>query len=412
MFNQHWFADEWRNQGHKVITIGNCNSFNINLNGHFAHIDGILSLLPDDFSPDWLVFHDNSCPLSIVGLEGCQIPLAFYSVDTHHHCLLHSYLADVFDVVFVAQLDYIRYLEGRQAVISWLPLWASKEIDPCHEKKHDVIFVGTLNRDLNPDRVVFFEELQKITSIELIEGDYALYFPYSRIVINQTVRGDLNFRVFETMRCGPLLFTERSGNGLERLFIAGEDFIPYTKGDYREVAQLLSELQINKQLITSIADNGHNKVLKYHRAHHRAKDFIEVLQTFKRSGRDKLLAGLMMNYSVFGATLGSSGGAYGVASFTHALRILSIILERREHLNEEGAFFAIVACLGFDRLTGRSSGRQMLQLLADSYPHLRTIGVGQLTLLANGGEREVVERVARIIGLPNTDIICNLFAME
>jgi hypothetical protein len=409
VFNQDWFVEEWRAHGHWVITVGNSPHLNINLGMYFVDIESILRMLPEGFTPDWIVFHDNSCPLSIIGLEHCTIPMALYSVDTHHHCLLHSYLADAFDVVFVAQSDYITFFQGGRAHVEWLPLWASRDIEPSNEKKHGTIFVGTMNRNLNPERVHFFEELEKITDIELIQGDYAHYFPYSRIVVNQTVKGDLNFRVFESMRCGPLLLTEASGNGLLKLFTAGEDLIVYRKGDVNEVAGILDQLKHQPEVVERMAQTGHRKVLEHHRAVHRAATVLRTFQEVEIPRSNRQVAGLMMNYTVWAASAGPQGGVLSASGFANALKLITTILDRRQALNEESAFFAVVACLGFDKLTGKTSGRRMLEVLADQFPNLRTIGVGQLALLADAEERQVIERIAEAIGLPDISVISGIF---
>jgi glycosyltransferase involved in cell wall biosynthesis len=412
VFNQDWFVEDWRAHGHWVITVGNSSHLNINLGTYFIDIDSILRILPEGFVPDWIMFHDNSCPLSIIGLEHCSIPMALYSVDTHHHCLLHSYMADVFDVVFVAQSDFITFFQGRRAHIEWLPLWASREIEPSEEKKHGTIFVGTMNRSLNPERVQFFEELEKITDIELIQGDYSQYFPYSRIVVNQTVKGDLNFRVFETMRCGPLLLTEASGNGLLKLFTPGEDLLLYRKGDVHEVAGILDQLKHQPEVMQRIAQTGHRKVVEQHRAEHRAATVLRTLEEVKVPVSGRQVVGLMMNYTVWAANAGLEGGIISASGFAHALKLLTIMLDRRQALNEESAFFAVVACLGFDKLTGRTSGRRMLEILVDQFPNLKTLGVGQLALLADGEERQVVEKIAEAVGLPDVSVICGIFPVR
>lgn len=412
VFNQDWFVEDWRAQGHWVITVGNSPHLNINLGMYFLDIETILRILPEGFVPDWILFHDNSCPLSIIGLEHCPIPMALYSVDTHHHCLLHSYLADTFDVVFVAQSDFITFFQGRRAYVEWLPLWASREIEPSEEKKHGAIFVGTMNRSLNPERVQFFEELSKITEIEIFQGDYAHYFPYCSIVVNQTVKGDLNFRVFESMRCGPLLLTEVSGNGLYSLFTPGEDLLVYNKGDVNDVARILQELKNEPEVMQRIAHTGHRKVLEQHRAVHRAATVMRTLEEVDVPQNGRQLAGLMMNYTVWAANAGLEGGVVSASGFANALKLLTTMLDRRQALNEESAFFAVVACLGFDKLTGNTSGRRMMEVLADQFPNLKTLGVGQLARLAEGDDRQVVEKIAESLGLPDISVICGIFPVR
>src|SRR2546427_608945 len=65
-------------------------------------------------------------------------------------------------------------------------------------------------------------------------------FASSKIVLNESILGDLNFRVFEAMACGALLLTERIENGLVDLFAPGEELAVYGPDDL--VAQVEQHL--------------------------------------------------------------------------------------------------------------------------------------------------------------------------
>ena len=96
-------------------------------------------------------------------------------------------------------------------------------------KRYDVSFVGSLDARLHPDRVALLDALRGRLPLHVAEGPYADVFTHSRIVLNQTVRGDLNARVFEALACGALLLTERTGNGLLDLFADGEELVTYAR---------------------------------------------------------------------------------------------------------------------------------------------------------------------------------------
>ncbi len=412
VFNQDWFVEEWRALGHRVITVGHSRHLDVVLQHFFLDIHQVLELLPQDFVPDWVVFHDNSSPLDITGLEDCRIPLAFYSVDAHHHCLLHSRLAYTFDVIFLAQKDYISHFENRRAVVEWLPLWASREVAPSSEKKYGAVFVGTMRPELNPERVAFFEALKQQVPIEIFEGAYWLYFPHGEIVVNQTVRSDLNFRVFEAMMCGPLLLTERTENGLLDIFERDTDLIVYEKGGVEQAASLIRQCLGNLQRTREIALRGRQKVLQFHRAVHRAKTVLNVLETVPRSSSPRSIFAQLMNYVVWAKNAGDAGNFFAISGYAVALKKLMLALERGETLDEEAAFFAVMACLGFDRVMAKESGRKVLGLLADRFPQLKTLGIGQLVAMSQRGEQELLERVLSSVGLPAVEFLTQIFPVE
>ena len=166
LLNQDWFQTELRELGHRVETVGLGKHLDITIPAPLIHIDSICREHFDGEFPEVVVIHDNSAPVCIVGLEERDIPTIFYSVDAHHHYELHGDLGKVFDYMLVAQRDYIAPMkELCDAPMEWMPLWASMYVEPEEEKEFGAVFVGSLKRKLNPERVDFFEALQKKTDI-------------------------------------------------------------------------------------------------------------------------------------------------------------------------------------------------------------------------------------------------------
>lgn len=89
--------------------------------------------------------------------------------------------------------------------------------------------------DLNPERGAFFDELRTKVPVHVTQGQYWTIFPQSEIVINQTVKRDVNFRVFEAMMCGTLPVDGRIENGCE-LFRDGEHLVTYEKNNTSDAA--------------------------------------------------------------------------------------------------------------------------------------------------------------------------------
>lgn len=218
LLNQNWFAEEFRAAGHEVVVAGFGRQFEVRFEYAILHIDSVIKALPNGFEPDAIIVYNKSSPWFVAGLEETTRPVLFYSVDTQHHAQLHRYLGQMADHTYVVQKDFASPFHELGMTPEWLPLWASRYVEAQETRERDVCFIGNMNRELNPWRVDFFDELQKLQKVFIAQGQYWDYFPTSEIVINQTVKGDLNFRVFEAMMCGTLLLTERWETGSSSCF--------------------------------------------------------------------------------------------------------------------------------------------------------------------------------------------------
>ena len=96
-------------------------------------------------------------------------------------------------------------------------------------------------------------------------------------MINECIKGDLNFRVFEAMACGALLLTPHIGNGLLELFQEGEELVTYPDGDAGKAAELARYYLEHEPERALIAARGCAKVRANHTAKQRAKTLEEAL---------------------------------------------------------------------------------------------------------------------------------------
>ena len=183
--------------------------------------------------------------------------------------------------MFVAQKSYVPFYERdltRQSV-HWLPLCCDPASDRMTgaRKIHEVCFVGTLDPHLNPRRVQLIEELQKYLPLYVTTGDYVPVFNASKIVLNQSVKNDVNYRTFQAMACGSLLLTERVGNGLDDLFRDRRDLLLYEKDQVQEIIDLVRYYGAHDAEREAMAAEGRRVVLNAHTVTHRAQTILANL---------------------------------------------------------------------------------------------------------------------------------------
>lgn len=394
IYNQNWFAAEWRAQGHDVITMGMANHLDVVLSKPLIHIDQALNEAGAGYRPDVIVVHDNSAPVALIGLNETDIPTLFYSVDIHHHVNYHKYLANLFDIMVVAQQDYLPLFQGISEPPHWMPLWASRWVDAAPARDYDAVFVGNLDLKLNPDRVKFFEELQKRVPVLCTMGEYWNIFPFSEIVINQTVKGDLNFRVFEAMMCGSALLTERSGNGLFQLFNDGEHLVSYEKGNSTDAAEKITELLTNRTRAREIAQAGREEILRKHLASHRADQLMLLMQGIQKKNAAMKHLGSFMNFCTLARRIEKLDYSYAGQACITALRAAELALEHEEPLTQEITFNLIACTAQYDRIIRSGAGAALIERFAEAYPDELILQLGRIRHTLNSGRRQEALQLA------------------
>ncbi len=398
ILNQDWFAAEMRSMGHEVVTLGLATHLEVQLGRPVLQLNSVLKLLPEGFSPDVILWLDNSAPLLITGLHESSIPIAFYSVDTHHHVDLHSYLAHMMDHVFIAQKDYLHNFTATGTPVSWLPLWASRFVEASEEKKYGATFVGTRNPKLNPDRCRFFDALAQKVDIHLDMGEYWKIFPHAEIVVNQTVKRDLNFRVFEAMMCGSLLLTEASGNGLSEIFKDGEHLVLYEKDNVDSCAEKIITLLSDIQNTRRIAAAGRSEILKKHLPQHRAEEVLHVLQNIKKRppSANRYFAE-MINFGAVSTMIEHTDNLAGTQAITSALTAAERALELSLPPGELESAHLIMNAIVYDRKLRSTAGQELVNRYSETYPHNRLFAFSRIRGCLNLGKFDEARRLAQII---------------
>jgi glycosyltransferase involved in cell wall biosynthesis len=422
LLNQDWLQKELIQRGYEVfsasITNQRCDLFITNPG---LHISELFSKLPSNFIPDRIIYWDDSTVPWCVGLEELEIPKLFYAVDTHQHFQWHPQFSAVFDKTLVAHKDFLHLFANYSDSPEWVPLWATRG---PHLEKFDrdleVVFVGTIDPVLHPDRTKFFEEVGKRVPLTLLTGDYLEPYSKAKIVLNQVVNRDLNFRVFEALTCGALLVTPRIENGLPKLFSDQEEIICYEDGNAVDAAEKVLYYLKNEAERQRIANAGNRKALLHHQSGNRVETILaelNVLQVRPSAIRAPIRApiwayGAAFSYLAGFLTCHSQGIPWGKELFKQGL---SALLQARNLVGKEQSGAATIYAYYQKELNGGDAAVSLLRSLRTNSPDNPAFPLLLIKDLLTLGRRDEAEKEASLISATPENVcmqIDNLLAKE
>jgi hypothetical protein len=218
------------------------------------------------------------------GVEDLPIPTACWLGDVH---LGHwrEDMAQFFDVVFVPHLDYVaRYREvvGHEQVY-WLPWYVPDLVRPMSqlERIYEVGFVGSNvrphRRTPRAQRLYLLGQHFRMNdrSVSVDHTGLARVYSQSKIVVNITINGDVNLRLFEGTACGALLLTDSHANGIEQLFDLGHEVIVYDND--LDLLDKVNYYLAHEAERLQIAEAGQQRCLRDHTWTRRAEQLLSHL---------------------------------------------------------------------------------------------------------------------------------------
>lgn len=271
--------------GHETLSIGSSPGVDVRLTEPMTLKLLLETLSSRSFAPDAMLWADTSQPPTVAGLELLPWPSIAYSIDQYMNPWHQSYSAG-FDVALVAQKDYVpAFAAEHPRPARWMPLFCDPSRDRDEGLKRDIPvgFVGTLDSPANPGRRPFLEAFKRLAPLVAVSGDYRPVFGRSRLVLNQSAAGELNFRVFQAAACGAAVLTEDTGNGLRDLFTPGENLLVYERGDAHGAARSALAALADPRL-PDIARAGRDEVLARHGVLARAAELCAIFRELAASG--------------------------------------------------------------------------------------------------------------------------------
>ncbi len=249
-----------------------------------AALDDVITRLP--VAVDFYLWIDPAGRYFPDGIATLAIPTACYLIDVH---LGHwrEQVARFFDVVFVAQKDYVSRM--RQVLnhdqVYWLPLAAADDVHFDHQlpRNLDIGFVGNISRA--------HRTTPRLRRLNLLARDFHMNDPYkqytpaevgavysqSKLVFNTSIAGDVTMRIFEGSACGALVLTDSTENGLDELFLPNEELVVFENDE--ELVDKVRYYLAHEEERETIAAAGRTRTLAQHTYRHRAQSIVSHMRS-------------------------------------------------------------------------------------------------------------------------------------
>jgi len=233
------------------------------------------------FTPELFIQHERlGARLLCGGLEELPCPSVFVSIDAHLNLYWHKYYARLFDLVLTPHLSIYAALPADQRpaqVRRFGPIGYARPFVPHAQRAHELTFVGLLTEH-RPARAAMLELLSKKFALYRPEGGLPHsamldLFMDTRLVPNEAISREVNFRLFEAASCGAMVLSQDVGEDQDAHFEPGLECEIYTHS--LELTEKIHFYRRNPQSAEKIALAGWKRVQSAHLPEFRAKQMLE-----------------------------------------------------------------------------------------------------------------------------------------
>lgn len=250
----------------------------------------ILDRLPRRFVPDLCIFTSPEYHPFPSGVEESPYPTICWLGDMHLRAEAALSISRFFDLVIVPEAAAEEMLKkaGVSSVLHF-PYYAGDPLLyrklPDAAKETDVCFVGGLDPVVHRRRCKSIERLLASDAGLRVRIEAGVYgedanrvYNASKIVFNESVRGDLNIRVSEAMLSGSLTLYEDDNPLVRSFFGDREHLVLYNDENLVELVRHYSEADRERE---EIAVEGHALAVREHTLEARAGQFLAALDHVK-----------------------------------------------------------------------------------------------------------------------------------
>lgn len=248
------------------------------------------------FRPDILVQREHlGRRLLLGGLWKLDCPKIFWAVDSHLNLFWQQHYARLFDLVLTPHARLFANLSPDVQAARCLPFtWPGVERTwrPHGLRQHTASFVGVLdtNRIHRLRFTSFLKEQYDITATSMPFADMLDLYTDTRLLPNESICQEFNFRIMEGASCGCCVVTEDIGDDLAVNFEPGKEVLTYRH--VFEFDELFRFLLARPQLAEKIGKAAHERVARCHTEAHRSRFLLETCAALSATRRESRQARL------------------------------------------------------------------------------------------------------------------------
>ena len=207
---------------------------------------------------------------------------AFWSIDTHLNMFWHKHYARLFDVTLSPHVSLFEALplENRLANPCVRLPWPApdKTFVPHSQRHHSMNFVGRVDgqRPLRAQLQTLLETYFGIRFVSALPYEAMLeLYADTRIIPNESIACEVNFRLMEGAACGACVVSPDIGEDQNALFEPGSECLVYSDG--LELVDLLRFFHNKPALAERIGQAAWRRVRQEHLMEHKAHICAEVV---------------------------------------------------------------------------------------------------------------------------------------
>jgi len=244
------------------------------------------------FTPDIVFQQELLGPrLLLSGLDEIDAVRLFWSVDPHLNAFWHAPYARLFDLTFSTQRRWMPELCACGAEqVQHLPWYAPDEpFTPFAERSRIAGFVGRLGQN-RPVRTWLVDLLRQMLpgGFEAQDNlDFAGlldFYRATRLAPNESISGEINFRLFEAAGCGCVVLAQDLGPEQAELFEPGRELLVCT--DALELVDTMRLLIARPHLAEAVGRAAWERTRASHLPSARARNILEAAAGARRLGAD------------------------------------------------------------------------------------------------------------------------------
>jgi hypothetical protein len=218
-----------------------------------------------------------------INLSRIHCPKACYLINTHvnlpEDLRVGSHLkwARHFDVIFLAQRQYLTRFQRSGLNTHWLPVACDPEVYMDHrtQRIHPLSLIGKLNPPKRQTQLELLGDRHPVRFEWHFMNDAAFFYSAARVVWND-LNDKLSRRLFEAMACGAAVLADpAAGSGVEELFSDGNHLCLYRSEE--ELLNQADHLLANDPLRERVAIAGQQEVLRHHTYENRVSSIEQAL---------------------------------------------------------------------------------------------------------------------------------------